>query len=120
MNATARAVAPHVVAPRPLPQVDEDEQLLRTNQLIALLFDALVQTYRFSVRERAVLRHVLLGRSSAVIARRLGLRETTIHKLMHSIFARTSTDGRQRLHDLALRLAAQRSIVQPWRLSVAA
>lgn len=110
MNATSRS----------LPQVDEDEQLLRANQLIALLFDALVHSYRFSVRERAILRHVLLGRSSAAIARRLGLRESTIHKHMHSIFARTGTDGRQRLHDLALRLAAQLSVAQPRGLAMAA
>jgi DNA-binding NarL/FixJ family response regulator len=117
MNATARALAP---APRPQPQVDQDEQLLRTNELIVLLFDALVRSHRFSARERAVLRHVLLGRSSAVIAQRLGLRETTVHKHMHSIFARTGTDGRRRLYDLALRLAAQRSLVPPLRLAPAA
>lgn len=107
-------------AAAPRARVDQDEQLLRTDALIVQLFDALVQTHRFSGRERAVLQQVLLGRSSVVIARRLGLRETTVHKHMHSIFARTSTDGRQRLYDLALRLAAQRSIVQPRRLAVAA
>ena len=120
MNTTAPALAPRAVAPRPLPRDDRDEQLLRSNELVRLLFDALVCTHRFSTREREVLQQVLLGRNTGVIARRLGLRESTIHKHMHSIFARTKTDGRQRLHDLALRLAAQRSCVLPRRLSVAA
>jgi DNA-binding NarL/FixJ family response regulator len=124
MNATARALAPRAAAPRPLPRVDsqsnQDEHVLRTNELVALLFDALVRTHRFSAREREVLQQVLLGRNSGVIARRLGLRETTVHKHMHSIFARTGTDERRRLYDLALRLAAQRSILQPRRLAVVA
>lgn len=125
MNATARALARHAVAPRPLAQaqvdqVDQDEQLLRSNELVALLFDALVRTHRFSARERAVLRHVLLGRNANVIGRRLGLRESTVHKHMHSIFTRTKTDGRQRLYELALRLAAQRSMAQRRRLAIVA
>ncbi|HVH97588.1 MAG TPA: helix-turn-helix domain-containing protein [Enhygromyxa sp.] len=88
--------------------------------LVASLFDALVQAHRFSARERSVLQEVLLGRSSAAIARQLGLRETTVHKHLHSIFARTETESRQRLCELALRLAAQRRVVQPRPLAVAA
>jgi DNA-binding CsgD family transcriptional regulator len=118
-----RSLATHRVAPSrrpPAARVDREEQAVRTNELVVLLLDALVRTFRFSDRERAVLGHVLCNRSSLVIARLMGIRETTVHKLMHSIFARTATEDRRRLFDLALRLAAQQCIVAPRRLAVVA
>jgi DNA-binding NarL/FixJ family response regulator len=120
MNATARALAPRSL-PRPVAPVEQDEQLVRTSELAVLLLDALVRSYRFSARERAILGHMLLGRHAGAIARTLRLRETTVHKHMHAIFARTKTDDRRRLFDLALRLAAQQTIVAPQRqLAIAA
>ncbi|PRQ09904.1 hypothetical protein ENSA7_03620 [Enhygromyxa salina] len=44
-----------------------------------------------------------------MIAARLRIRETSVHKHMHRIFAATQTNSRKRLLDLALRLAARRS-----------
>lgn len=129
MNATARALSPRALAPRSLPRAvapidtnqNGQEDVVRTGELVVLLLDALVRTYRFSARERAILGHLLLGRHSGAIARALRIRETTVHKHMHAIFARTRTDDRRRLFDLALRLAAQHTIVAPRRrLAVAA
>lgn len=126
MNATARALSPRAAAPRPAPLLtsaapEQDEHVVRTSELVVLLLDALVRSYRFSARERAILGHMLLGRHSGAIARALRIRETTVHKHMHAIFARTKTDGRRRLFDLALRLAAQHTIAAPpRRLAVAA
>ncbi|HLT36791.1 MAG TPA: LuxR C-terminal-related transcriptional regulator [Enhygromyxa sp.] len=114
MNATARALSPRALAPLPLPSAHfDDEHVVRTSELVVLLLDALVRSHRFSARERAILGHVLLGRSSGAIARALRLRETTVHKHMHAIFARTGVADRRRLFDLALRLAATQTIVAP-------
>lgn len=115
MNATARALSPRASLPRPVLLPAPDEQVLRTNELVVLLLDALIRTYRFSARERAILGHLLLGRHSQAIARALRLRESTVHKHMHAIFARTKTPDRRRLFDLALRLAAQQTVVAPAR-----
>ncbi|MFO7564606.1 MAG: hypothetical protein R6X02_18320 [Enhygromyxa sp.] len=128
MNATARALSPRALAPRTLPRqlapvanIELDEQLVRTGELVVLLLDALVRSYRFCPIERAILGHMLLGRHAGTIARTLQLRETTVHKHMHAIFARTRTEDRRRLFDLALRLAAQHTLVaSPRRLTIAA
>jgi DNA-binding NarL/FixJ family response regulator len=115
MNATAHAARTLPVA-RPLAPVttraarrDETENAVRTCYLTARLVDALIETYTLGEAEQQIVNHLLFGRSSKAIAQRLGIRETTVHKHMHRIFAKTKTDNRRELFDFALRLSAQRS-----------
>ena len=77
------------------------------------LEQALVGGYRFNDGEREVVRGLVAGASDELIARSLGMRITAVHKLMHRVFAKTRTEGRQALLKLAFRLAARRRIFAP-------
>lgn len=107
----------------PPPAGQEDEHANRTNALISQLVDALVSAHRLSDYEEQVIHHVLFGRSCGAIAWRLGLRETTVHKHMHRILAKTGCDARRDLYTLGLRLAARAGIrrtTQPLAVAAAA
>ncbi|KIG12456.1 hypothetical protein DB30_01448 [Enhygromyxa salina] len=107
MNATAGSeFRRHVSPPR-----EPSTHGVRVSAYLRQLVDAATEAFAFTRNERLVVRHLLYGRSAAVIAGRLGIRETSVHKHMHRIFAVTKTDSRKRLLDLALRLAARRSVV---------
>ena len=80
------------------------------DELIDRLVDTLIASFSLTEWERQVLNQALFGRSCPAIAEHLGIRETTVHKHMHRIFAETKTDGRKALYDLGLRLAARRAI----------
>ncbi|PRQ04221.1 Bacterial regulatory protein, luxR family [Enhygromyxa salina] len=75
--------------------------------------------YSFTAREQEVLHYVLFGHTPAAIAWRLEIRETTVHKHIHRIFAKTNTDTRKRLLDLALRLTANDAWVSAPRRAMA-
>lgn len=77
------------------------------------LEQALTARYRFTARERDVLGGLVGGVNDEAIARALGLRITTVHKLMHGVFGRTGTEDRQGLIKLGFRLAARRRIFAP-------
>ena len=103
----------------PAANYDETEHVLTASALIERLVDALMATYGFGAYEEQVVHHMLLGRSCHSIANRLGIRETTVHKHMHRVFARTKCEDRRGLYDHALRLAAVRSITKgsSWRMA---
>lgn len=114
MDTTARLNARRFLAPRPLaprPLAPKNEDSVRSNELLTRLVETLTRTFAFSPREQQVLDGVLFGHTAAAIAWRLGIRETSVHKHMHRIFAKTKTDSRKRLLDLALRLAANDAFV---------
>ena len=81
-----------------------------TSELIEKLVGALLSSFTLGEWEEQVVHHMLFGRSSHAIAYRLGIRETTVHKHMHRVFAKTSTQDRRGLYELGLRLAAVQSI----------
>lgn len=133
MNATAHAAStlaltrPNAPATRPstpatrrLSRRDETENAVRTCYLTARLVDALIEAFAFGEYEVQIVNHLLFGRSIRNIATRLGIRETTVHKHMHRIFAKTRTETRRELYDFALRLSAQRSIAKARRVRTAA
>jgi DNA-binding CsgD family transcriptional regulator len=91
---------------------DESEQCVMALELIEQLVDALMASFSFSEYEEQVVHHMLFGRSCHAIGRRLGIRETTVHKHMHRVFAKTGAQDRRGLYDLGLRLAAVRSITR--------
>lgn len=97
---------------------DEGERSIRSGELITRLVDTLIASFTLTEYERQVVHQALFGRSSVAIAQRLRIRETTVHKHMHRIYAKTRTDGRAGLYALALGLAARRSSVA--QLEVAA
>ncbi|WP_219907894.1 LuxR C-terminal-related transcriptional regulator, partial [Enhygromyxa salina] len=96
-------------APQTRTRRDPTTHGVRVSAYLRQLVDAATEAFAFTQRERHVLHHVLYGRSTQVIAARLRIRETSVHKHMHRIFAATQTNSRKRLLDLALRLAARRS-----------
>lgn len=89
---------------------DEAQHAIRTAQLIHRLVDSLERSFPLDEWEQQVVHHVLFGRSCGAIAWRLGIRETTVHKYMHRLFAKTGCDCRKDIYDLALRLAAREQI----------
>jgi len=97
---------------RPLPATT-DETSTQGRAMLRELERALARSFQFTRRERLVVRQLLSGESVDHIARRLELRVTSVHKHMHRIFAKTRTEGRQRLLRLAFRLAAHRRIAGP-------
>jgi DNA-binding CsgD family transcriptional regulator len=104
----ARSVSAPVSAPaRPL----DAARCVRAVDLLAPLVDALATRFALSPVETSVLGLVLAGRNCERIAARLGLRETTVHKHLHRVCAKTGTESRQELFDLGLRLAARDAAV---------
>ncbi|PRP90158.1 Bacterial regulatory protein, luxR family [Enhygromyxa salina] len=93
---------------------------MRTGELIKRLVDSLERAFRLGEYELQVVHHVLFGRSCGAIAWRLGIRETTVHKHLHRLFAKTRCDSRRELYDLALRLAARDEIVGSFGRTAAA
>ena len=87
--------------------------------MVRELAKALMRRFRFTRRERTILRQLVAGQSVDRIARQLDIRVTSVHKHMHRIFAKTGTEGRQPLIKLGMRLAAHRRIVGSMRLAAA-
>lgn len=119
MDATLRLAAPLAqTLPSTPVSLDDTEQCLMALELIEQIVDALMAGFAFNEYEEQVVHHMLFGRSCHAIGDRLGIRETTVHKHMHRVFAKTGTQDRRGLYDLALRLAAVRSIApSPLRLA---
>lgn len=121
MDATLRLAAPLAqTLPSTPVSLDDTEQCLMALELIEQIVDALMASFAFNEYEEQVVHHMLFGRSCHAIGDRLGIRETTVHKHMHRVFAKTGTQDRRGLYDLGLRLAAVRSIVRnttPLRLA---
>jgi DNA-binding CsgD family transcriptional regulator len=111
MNATVRLdvarTLPTPPLPITLPQRNDSERCVRTDEVVDHLVDALLLAFELTVYEEQVAHHMLLGRSCESIAWRLGIRGTTVHKHMHRVYAKTRTSERPDLYRLALRLAAQ-------------
>lgn len=95
----------------------EEARCVRLSDLLAPLVEALAATFTLSEVEVEIVRLLLANRSCARIALRLGLRETTVHKHLHRICAKTNTNGREQLFDLGLRLSARESVVSSQRLA---
>lgn len=82
------------------------EMLMRINR-------GLSTCWSLSIRDQQILYHFLFGRSAALTGTRLGLRETTVHKHLHRIYAKTGTVDRRGLIQLGLALAKQHGITPP-------
>jgi DNA-binding NarL/FixJ family response regulator len=114
MNATIRLAAPLADT---LPSHEgpgsaggSSEDCIMTSELVDRLVDALMAAFALSEWEEQVVHHMLFGRSCHAIGRKLGIRETTVHKHIHRVFGKTHTQDRRGLYDLALRLAAVQAI----------
>lgn len=111
MHATVRLniarTLPTPALPSTLPHRNETQRCVRHSEVVNQLVDALLTGFELSVYEEQVVHHMLLGRSCESIAWRLGIRNTTVHKHMHRIYAKTGTSDRAELYRLALWLAAQ-------------
>ncbi|MCA9702184.1 MAG: helix-turn-helix transcriptional regulator, partial [Myxococcales bacterium] len=95
----------------------EEARCVRLSDLLAPLVAALEATFSLSTVEVEILRLLLANRSCARIAQRLSLRETTVHKHLHRICAKTNTNGRDQLFDLGLRLSAREVVVSSQKLA---
>ena len=87
----------------------------------AHLVPLLLHAYGLTARERDLVREVLTGASTAVIARRLAIAEDTVQQHLGNVFAKTGTRSRgelvgllyrrhyaPRVHDNRGRLAGER------------
>jgi DNA-binding NarL/FixJ family response regulator len=122
LHPTVRCDAPLPLARTlacPPPRDQEEEQVARTNELITQLVDALVHAFPLSEWEEQVVHHVLFGRNCGAIGWRLGIRETTVHKHMHRLYAKTGCDSRRELYDLALRLTVRDELLASTRRAAA-
>jgi DNA-binding CsgD family transcriptional regulator len=80
------------------------------HEMLVRIIKGLSGCCSLSVRDQQVLYHFLFGRSPEATGRRLGLRETTVHKHLHRIYARTRTDNRRALLELGHRLAKEQGV----------
>lgn len=105
MNVTIR----RSYSSRPFPRPEREPSDM-ANEMLARVLAGLSTVIRLSERDEALLYHYLFGRTAEDTGHRLGLRETTVHKHLHRIYARTGTQTRRELLELGLSLAKQRGI----------
>ncbi len=116
MNVTARRTCPTPTLRsrsrnrKPTPSKYEREPSDMAVEMLTRILRALWVRHTLSIREQQVLFHYLYGRSPALTGERLGLRETTVHKHLHRVFARTRTSSRRELIDLGLEIARAQGI----------
>ena len=79
---------------------------MATEMLIRILY-GLSTRCTLSILDQQLLFHFLFGRSAALTAQRLGIREITVEKHLQRIYAATETDSRRGLLQLGLSLAKQ-------------
>ena len=79
-------------------------------ELLHRVLGGLGRSMSLSVRDQQVLFHFLYGRSPALVGKQLDIRETTVHKHLHRIYARTGTESRRELLHLGRRLADQHGL----------
>lgn len=79
---------------------------MATEMLIRILY-GLSSRCTLSILDQQLLFHFLFGRSAAVTAQRLGIRESTVEQHLQRIYAATETDSRRGLLHLGLSLAQQ-------------
>jgi DNA-binding CsgD family transcriptional regulator len=80
------------------------------NEMLIRIIKGLSTRAALSVVEQQVLYHFLFGRSAELTGARLGIRDTTVHKHLHRIYAKTRTESRRALIDLGVRLADEHGI----------
>jgi DNA-binding CsgD family transcriptional regulator len=108
MTATARRY-PLVLTRRPAPKPEREVSDM-AHEMLTRILGGLRRVVPLSERERAVLYQVLFGRTAEAAGARLGLRETTVHKHMHRVYARTGTSTRRELLELGLSVAKQHEL----------
>ncbi|PRQ05669.1 LuxR C-terminal-related transcriptional regulator [Enhygromyxa salina] len=74
-------------------------------ELLTRIIEGLGRAFPLSARERELLRHFLFGHDAAATGERLGIRETSVHKHLHRIYAKSGTNNRRGLLQHGLRLA---------------
>jgi DNA-binding CsgD family transcriptional regulator len=81
------------------------------NEMLTRIIEGLSRAFPLSPRERELLYHFLFGVSAAVTGERIGIRETSVHKHLHRIYAKSGTETRRGLLEFGLALANQHRIV---------
>ncbi|KIG18105.1 hypothetical protein DB30_01992 [Enhygromyxa salina] len=76
--------------------------------MLELLVAGLRDAFTLSEREQSVAHSLLFGRNSYAIATRLGIDERRVLQDIQDLLAKTSTDDREALMRVALRLAGER------------
>lgn len=113
---TRRAPSPlrRVSTPaRLLPPIDERPVSDMAHEMLLRALAGLHRALLFGDRDEQVLYHYLFGRSCERIGAGLGLRESTVHRILHRVFARTRTKTRRELLHCGLRLHAERELAAP-------
>jgi DNA-binding CsgD family transcriptional regulator len=134
MNAAARTQTPCSFDRRPLPRhsiyrprtkprssVDREPSDM-ANEMLTRIIEGLGRALPLSARERELLYHFLFGHDAAATGSRLGIRDTSVHKHLHRIYAKSGTNSRRGLLEFGLRLADQHGIVGSprWKSPLAA
>ena len=131
MNATARIETPRSSARRPLSRRSSRFQARSSvdrapsdmaNEMLTRIIEGLRRAIPLSAREQELLYHFLFGHNAAATGERIGIRETSVHKHLHRVYAKTGTNNRRALLEYGLRLANQHGIVGSprWRSPLAA
>ena len=95
---------------RLLPPIDERPVSDMAHEMLLRALAGLHRVMLVGGRDEQVLYHYLFGRSCERIGAGLGLRESTVHRILHRVFARTQTTTRRELLGCALRLHAEREL----------
>lgn len=120
MNATARIETPRPLARRPLARRSSRSQARSSvervpsdmaNEMLTRIIEGLSRALPLSARERELLHHFLFGHSAAATGEKLGIRDTSVHKHLHRLYAKSGTNSRRSLMEYGLRLANRYGIV---------
>ncbi|KIG14408.1 hypothetical protein DB30_06751 [Enhygromyxa salina] len=81
------------------------------NEMLTRIIEGLSRAFPLSARERELLYHFLFGHDAAATGERLGIRDTSVHKHLHRVYAKSGTNSRRGLLEVGLRLADRHGIV---------
>ena len=79
-------------------------------EMLTRILRGLWLRYELSIRDQQILFHYLFGRTPEQTGARLSLRETTVHKHLHRVYAKTNPATRRELIELGLELARAHGI----------